>query len=173
MYRHLLALYLYYFLAFIGNLRFLKSPSLINCSSEQNFFFLFYFIQQIVVAVFSFVYGNPIRLINGFDSFGNTCGVKTNEKFSNFPLSGKNMNDKPYLFFLDMKEIRQTLKICVKECPKKTITSTSELYRYYKDTESQYCRYDFNMSLIMNVQQSQSDFFHFLGPCPPLPVYER
>lgn len=83
------------------------------------------------------------------------------------------MNDKPYLFFLDMKELRQTLKICVKECPKKTITSTSELYRYYKDSDSQYCRYDFNMSLLLNVQQSQSDFFHFLGPCPPLPVYER
>lgn len=72
-----------------------------------------------------------------------------------------------------MKEIRQTLKICVKECPKKTITSTSELYRYYQDSDSQYCRYDFNMSLLLNVQQSQADYFHFLGPCPPLPVYER
>lgn len=128
---------------------------------------------QIVVAIFSFVYGNPIRLINGFDSFGNTCGVTKNEKFSNFPLSGKNMNDKPYLFFLDMKELHQTLKICVKQCPKQTITSTSQLYRYYKETDSQFCRYDFNMALLSTGDQSKSDYFHFLGPCPPLPIYER
>lgn len=84
------------------------------------------------------------------------------------------MNDKPYLFFLDMREIRQTLKICVKQCPTKTISSTNELYRYYKDTDSQYCRYDFDMTLLMDVQNDQkSDYFHFLGPCPPLPVYER
>jgi solute carrier family 44 (choline transporter-like protein), member 1 len=136
-----------------------------------NSLFLFFFL-QIVIAIFSFVYGNPVRLINGYDSFGNTCGVKSNDKFANFPLSGLNTIDKPYLFFLDVKELRKTIKICVKQCPTKKIINRNELYQYYQDTNTQYCRYDFNMTLLLEPERSDAKYFDFLGPCPPLPVYE-
>ncbi|XP_058461950.1 choline transporter-like 1 [Malaya genurostris] len=126
----------------------------------------------LVIAVFSFVYGNPLRIINGYDSFGNTCGVESNEKFAHFPLSGLNTLDKPYVFFLDLKELRQTLKICVKECPKKDIGTAMELYRYYEERGSKYCRYDFNMSLLATQEASGPKYFAFAGPCPKFPVYE-
>lgn len=134
--------------------------------------YILFWILLLIIAVFSFVYGNPLRIINGYDSFGNTCGVKNNEKFSQFPLSGMNTEEKPYVFFLDIKELRETLKICVKECPKREITNGAELYRYYEERGSKYCRYDFNMSLLMTSSPMETSYFAFAGPCPKLPVYE-
>lgn len=128
---------------------------------------------QIAVAVFAFVYGDPVRLINGYDSFGNTCGVRTNEKYQNFNLSGRNTLDTPNLFFLDIKELRQTLKICVKKCPNAFLQNKDELYRYYQTTNNQLCRYDFNMSLLADPVPTGLNYFDFLGPCPTFPVYER
>lgn len=128
---------------------------------------------QLVVAVFSFVYGNPLRLINGYDSFGNTCGVAHNQKYSDFAMSGLNTLDKPELFFLDVKELRQTLKICVKSCPDRTMLNRLDLYRYYTDTKSKLCRYDFNMSLLLEDDRPNMKYFDFLGPCPTFPVFER
>lgn len=118
------------------------------------------------------MYGNPLRLINGYDSFGNTCGVENNERYKNFALSGLNTADRPNLFFLDIKELSQTLKICVKECPKRLINNKNELYSYYQDTATSLCRYDFDMSLLVRPDQKNYTFFGFLGPCPPFPVYE-
>lgn len=125
------------------------------------------------MAVFAFVYGDPVRLINGYDSFGNTCGVKANEKFQNFNLSGRNTLDKPYVFFLDISELRQTLKVCVKNCPNQLISNRQDLYSYYKTTQNQLCRYDFNMSLLASPEPTGLNYFDILGPCPKFPVYER
>lgn len=123
--------------------------------------------------MFAFVYGNPVRLINGFDSFGNTCGVKSNEHFADFPLSGISTIDKPYVFFLDIKEWSQTLKICVRKCPNETIGTPAELYKFYQDTNSQLCRYDFDMTSLRMPLPRDMTFFNILGPCPELPVYQR
>lgn len=128
---------------------------------------------QIAIAVFAFVYGNPVRLINGYDSFGNTCGVRSNEHFTDLKLSGQNTIDKPNLFFLDIREWRNTVKICVKQCPTQLLAHQSELYRFYKETDSQLCRYDFNMSLLAQPTPEGMEYFNVLGPCPKLPVYER
>ena len=49
---------------------------------------------QIFIAAFAFVYGNPIRLVNGYDSFGNTCGTDLNDKMGNLTLSGLNTTTK-------------------------------------------------------------------------------
>lgn len=83
-----------------------------------------------------------------------------------------NTLDKPYLFFLDIKELRQSLKICVKECPKKDIANAMELYRYYEERDAKFCRYDFNMSLLTTQEATGPKYFAFAGPCPKLPVYE-
>ena len=127
---------------------------------------------QIVIAIFSFVYGNPLRIINGYDSFGNTCGVSKNDKYTNIELSGMNTEDKPYLFFLDIRELRKTIKICVKECPKQDIIDKTQLYNYYQDKNSKYCRYDFDMTLLQKAETNNMSYFDFLGPCPPFPVYK-
>ena len=50
---------------------------------------------QILVAAFAFVYGNPMRLLSGYDSFGNTCGTEANRKFGSMELSGLDTSEKP------------------------------------------------------------------------------
>lgn len=136
--------------------------------------FILFWLFLIVIAIFSFVYGNPLRVINGYDSFGNTCGVKRNEKFTNFPLSGMNTIDKPQLFYFDFKNPRQSIKICVKECPKRNITDVQELFKYNMETNTKLCRYDFNMDSLLNTNTKNIDeYLNFLGPCPKLPIYEE
>lgn len=127
---------------------------------------------QIVIAIFSFVFGNPLRLINGYDSFGNTCGVKSNEHYQNFPLSGMNTLDKTELFYFDVKELKQSLKICVKTCPKRTLNEPRDLLQYLTETGTQLCKYDYNMQQLDRLSKSDKAF-NTLGPCPSLPVYER
>ncbi len=121
------------------------------------------------------MYGNPQRIINGFDSFGNTCGVKNNEKFRDVAfgnVSGISTSDKPYVFFFDLKEIQQSLKICVKNCPERDLNTVRDLYTYSEETNSKYCRYDFDMNKLQNANTNDELFFHFQGPCPKLPIYE-
>lgn len=129
---------------------------------------IIFFVFQIIVASISFVYGNPKRLINGFDSFGNTCGVKSNQKLINFPLAGISTIDKKYLFFMDVKELQRSLKICVKECPNKKMDTLTDLQNFYKQTGSNLCRYDINLN---NVTMTK-DLHNYIGPCPTLPVYD-
>lgn len=131
-----------------------------------------FWILLLVIAIFSFVFGSPLRIINGYDSYGNTCGVKKNEKYNDFPLSGMNTLDKPYLLFLDMKELRQTLKVCVKKCPERTIGNARELHQYYTTTGNKLCRYDFDMEQLLKPEPRDTKYFDLLGPCPPFPIYE-
>ncbi|KAL7732019.1 hypothetical protein ACLKA6_015782 [Drosophila palustris] len=133
--------------------------------------YILFWLFLIVIAIFSFVYGNPLRLINGYDSFGNTCGVKNNEHFQNFPLSGKNTLDKPDLFYFNIKELKQSLKICVKSCPKRTISEPNDLLRYFTETGTQLCKYDYNMQQLEKMSKTDKTF-NTLGPCPTFPVYE-
>lgn len=129
---------------------------------------------QIVIAIFSFVYGNPLRVINGYDSFGNTCGVKKNEHYPNFPLSGRNTFDTPQLLYFDVQHLKKSLKVCVKECPQKTLLNRDDVYKYYLGTRNHICRYDFNMSILAdNTQGDLNQLFNTLGPCPNFPIYER
>lgn len=128
-----------------------------------------------VIAGFAFVYGNPQRIINGYDSFGNTCGVKSNEKYRDAAygnVSGISTIDKPYVFFFDLKEIQQSLKICVKNCPEKDLNTTQDVYSYYKEKDSKYCRYDFDMNKLQSADKDNEMIFHFTGPCPKLPIYQ-
>ena len=102
--------------------------------------------------------------------------MSSNEKFRDpgIPtnISGISTIDKPYVFFFDLKELQQSLKLCVKECPKRQIDNPKELYKYYKETDSQYCRYDFDMKHLETLSVDDEMAFHFTGPCPKLPIYE-
>ncbi|XP_059062134.1 choline transporter-like 1 [Achroia grisella] len=130
--------------------------------------YVIFWILMIIVAAISFVYGNPQRLINGYDSFGNTCGVKSNQKLINFPLAGLNTIDQKYLFFMDIKELRRSLKICVKQCPNRNMDSLNDIRNFYQETGSNLCRYDINPNNVTTTK----DLHNFIGPCPTLPVYD-
>lgn len=114
------------------------------------------------------MYGNPQRLINGYDSFGNTCGVTSNKKLVNYPLAGISTADKSYLFFMDIKELRRSLKICVKQCPNKKMESLADIQEFYRATGSNLCSYDVNVTTV----PPSKDLHNFVGPCPTLPVYD-
>ncbi|KAL1497270.1 hypothetical protein ABEB36_008263 [Hypothenemus hampei] len=134
-------------------------------------YILFWFL-MVIIAAFSFVYGNPIRIINGYDSFGNTCGTKYNKVMGNVSLSGLDTINRPYLLFFDVKNLKQSVKICVKECPKSTLTTATDVYNAHL-SGNDFCIYNFNYEVeLKNRKNDNGILFAPLGPCPNLPIYE-
>lgn len=85
-----------------------------------------------------------------------------------------NTIDKPELLYFDVKELKKSLKICVKSCPKRTLNQPKELLQYYTETGAQYCKYDYNMAQLDRPGMTKEDkTFNTLGPCPNLPIFER
>ncbi|KAJ1531974.1 hypothetical protein ONE63_000611 [Megalurothrips usitatus] len=137
--------------------------------------FILFWLFMILIAAFAFVYGNPVRLRNGYDSYGNTCGVKNNMKIGDIAFSGLDTSDKPYLFYLDVKNLRQSLQICVKQCPDRNINTLKDLKSFMNRTGSSLCTYEFDLSKLtddnLGVADSTGSYSSSVGPCPPLPVY--
>lgn len=51
---------------------------------------------QIGILVFSLVFGRVSRLLNGFDDYGNTCGVINNHpEFNGEPYTNQDMTGRP------------------------------------------------------------------------------
>ncbi|XP_008197900.1 choline transporter-like 1 [Tribolium castaneum] len=135
--------------------------------------YIAFWLLMVLIAAFSFVYGNPIRIINGYDSFGNICGTKNNRKMSNLEVSGLDTSDKQFLLFYDIKELKQSLKICVKQCPTETLKKVEDIQKYYQKTGVSLCRYDFNYDDFKNKSIANKEILSsYLGPCPALPIYE-
>ncbi|XP_011501769.1 PREDICTED: CTL-like protein 1 [Ceratosolen solmsi marchali] len=132
-------------------------------------FIAFWFL-MILIAAFSFVYGDPIRLVNGYDSFGNTCGVKNNQKFGSMELSGQDTNDKPYLFFMDVANIMQSLKICVKKCPHRSLFNMHDVCNFYEETGSQLCHDKPGSGF--SACKGNGNTKNITGSCPVFPVHE-
>jgi solute carrier family 44 protein 1 (choline transporter-like protein) len=95
---------------------------------------------------------------NADSSFGKAANIDT--------------SDKPYVFFFNLKEIQKSLKICVKQCPSVQLNTSRQLYDYYKQEGTNYCRYDFDMNKLQNTRDDDKLVFHLTGPCPEFPVYE-
>lgn len=91
----------------------------------------------------------------------------------NLELSGVNTLDKPYLLFYDVKELKHSLKICVKECPKRMLSKIEEVNTYYKETGVNLCKYDFDYKYFTNKTIHKDGLSGSFGPCPVLPIYER
>lgn len=73
-----------------------------------------------------------------------------------------------YLFFLDINNITQSLKICVKHCPDKTLKTMEDICIFYKETGSQLC-HDRPGSDFSACNSESSKFKN--GSCPELPVF--
>ncbi|XP_025423200.1 CTL-like protein 1 [Sipha flava] len=134
--------------------------------------FLVFWCLMIFIAVFAFVYGDPLRLINGHDSFGNTCGSSSNSKMGE--LSGLDTTDKKFLYYLDPANIEHSLQICVTQCPDNNILDLDGLQKFYNRTKSALCSYNFDLSNVSyhEAQNRTTIITTSLGPCPPFPIYK-
>lgn len=116
------------------------------------------------------VFGHPKRLTHGYDDFGNICGSQ-NEKIGTLEHSGLDMRQRPYLFYLDIQHIKKSLKICVSKCPDQNINNMNELKKFYLQTNSSLCQYDFKFD---DVYEGKPELLSSaMGPCPVFPVYKR
>lgn len=127
---------------------------------------------QILIAAFALVFGNPKRLIHGYDSFGNICGTE-NEKIGSWELSGLDMRKKPFLFYLDVKNIHNSLKVCVSKCPSRNLKDMKDIIAFYQETNSSLCLYDFEKNFQNYDTVHDNLISNGSGSCPSFPVYER
>lgn len=65
-----------------------------------------HFLLQIFIAAFALVYGDPLRLVNGYDSFGNVCGSSNadmaDHNDSRMSLSGYDTTDRRYIALINI-----------------------------------------------------------------------
>lgn len=45
-----------------------------------------------------------------------------------------------FLFFLDVRNVRNSLQICVKQCPDRNMETILDLKKFYNETGSNLCR---------------------------------
>ena len=73
---------------------------------------------------------------------------------------------------MNVQNLSGALQVCVKECPKRFLTTPQDIDTYYRETGTNLCNYNFNFN---DVRSSSilDGFYSPHGPCPRLPVYER
>lgn len=126
---------------------------------------------MVVLAYFAFTLGDPWRIVNGYDSFGNTCGKKNVQPEGVTSVhSGLDLTDYPYLIYFDptvmlpttvatlvnagsTAPIETTMMRCVKSCPDFNIywptndkTSGAIRMGYYLESQKKgldVCQYGF------------------------------
>lgn len=84
-------------------LRIRWTPRRLLCSDTQ-ILRRWSFTSQIVILVYTLWFGRVQRLLNGFDDYGNTCGVNnSDEELRDIPYANLDMIDKPLVtFFLTL-----------------------------------------------------------------------
>ncbi|XP_075364441.1 choline transporter-like protein 3 isoform X2 [Mycteria americana] len=130
-------------------------------------FFLFW-AGLMFITGYAVMAGATERLVLGYDSFGNICGRK-NTPVKGAPLSGQDMTNKKYVFFLNSCSLEmQSLKIssvslCVSSCPQEQLNSLEDLQSFARNNGSCLCVYNLNISsYTLNPMAAEL--------CPPLPV---
>lgn len=112
--------------------------------------------------------GAASRLISGYDSYGNTCG-RNNTKIDGVPLSGRDMKDNKYVFFLDpcnLDLINRRIKsiaLCVSKCPTAELKTHSDLKQFALNNGSHLCSYDISPTRYTSHSERTTK-------CPKLPV---
>lgn len=135
--------------------------------------------------VWSFYQGNPSRLIQGYDSFGNICGQK-NKRIPGVSWSGMDMRHCPYVFHMNPMNTSYSLKVCVQKCAETNITYDADLVLFYQRSGSELKRYDYDLSEkdparkfypkippyeIANRRKLDED--RGFGPLPKMPVFKQ
>uniref|UniRef100_A0A1A7ZGE1 Choline transporter-like protein n=1 Tax=Nothobranchius furzeri TaxID=105023 RepID=A0A1A7ZGE1_NOTFU len=117
---------------------------------------------------FAIATGGASRLIYGYDSYGNTCG-RNNTKIEGVPLSGADMTEKKYVFFLDpcnLDLINRKIKsiaLCVSQCPAAELKTYYDVKDFALNNGSNLCSYEITPTRYPTSPDR-------LTKCPKLPV---
>lgn len=123
--------------------------------------FLAFLVGWGVVAVFAFIHGDPERLINPTDSYGNICGTG-------------NFTSKKYLFYFDMTRCASssilltgcpTPQVCISSCPKYNFAALDPTMDLTKYQSSLICKY--NVDLTKTYSNSELRNLAEIGDCAP------
>lgn len=96
---------------------------------------------------FTIATGGASRIISGYDSYGNICG-QNNSKIEGVELSGRNMRENKYVFFLDpcnLDIINRKIKsiaLCVSKCPATELKTLYDVKQFALNNGSELCTYD-------------------------------
>ncbi|XP_050737491.1 choline transporter-like 1 [Eriocheir sinensis] len=142
-------------------------------------FFLF-LVLMIFIAAFALVFGDPLRVVNGYDSFGNVCGSDNDDMKMHqealIVFSGLDVTDYRYVLFFDVNDLDASLKTCVKKCPDQTLYTLQDIHDFYNRTGSKLCRYDYDKydEDVKWVDELRPSFnaSMLLDLCPKLPIFQ-
>ncbi|KAM9314070.1 choline transporter-like protein 1 [Pholidichthys leucotaenia] len=130
--------------------------------------FILFCIGMACICGYPIATGGASRIVSGYDSYGNTCGKK-NTELPGVPLSGKDMTENKFVFFLDPcnldlinRKIR-SIALCVSQCPTAELKTYADLKKFALNNGSHLCSYDISPTKY----PSHSERF---TKCPQLPV---
>ncbi|XP_057700662.1 choline transporter-like protein 1 [Corythoichthys intestinalis] len=130
--------------------------------------FTLFCIGMVCICGFTIATGAASRLISGYDSYGNICG-HNNTKIQDVELSGRNMLENKYVFFLDPCNIdiinrkMKSIALCVTKCPATELKTYYDLKQFAQNNGSALCTYDISPGRY----PGHSERF---TKCPKLPV---
>lgn len=107
-----------------------------------------FLIVSFVICLYSFHNGHPQRYANGFDSYGNTCGIKNKFKHeAGSSLSGQDHTNRTLSFWLHQANFSVSPQLCIKTCPDENLMTLEDLLDFYHRTGTSLCRYDINIDV--------------------------
>ncbi|CAJ1052265.1 choline transporter-like protein 1 [Xyrichtys novacula] len=130
--------------------------------------FILFCIGMACICGFPIATGGASRLLSGYDSYGNTCGRK-NAPIEGVTLSGKDMTENKYVFFLDpcnfdlLNRKIKSIALCVSKCPNSELKTYGDIKQFALNNGSELCSYDVSPTRY----PSHSERF---TKCPKLPV---
>uniref|UniRef100_A0A665UWF0 Choline transporter-like protein n=1 Tax=Echeneis naucrates TaxID=173247 RepID=A0A665UWF0_ECHNA len=120
--------------------------------------------------------GAASRLISGYDSYGNTCGQK-NDKIEGVPLSGRDMTENKYVFFLDPCKLDiinrkiDSIALCVSKCPATELQTYSEIKKFAQNNGEKRKRFfRKKMALVYDLFALCSKAIPLLHRCVPVDI---
>ncbi|KAK7929649.1 hypothetical protein WMY93_006044 [Mugilogobius chulae] len=128
-------------------------------------FFLLFCLGMLCICGFPIATGAASRLLYGYDSYGNTCGQK-NTKIDGVELSGRDMTDNKYVFFLEpckfdlINRKIKSIALCVSQCPSTQLQDLYAVKEFALQNGSNLCIYDITPTRYPSYPEK----------CPKLPV---
>uniref|UniRef100_A0A3Q3W4Z4 Choline transporter-like protein n=1 Tax=Mola mola TaxID=94237 RepID=A0A3Q3W4Z4_MOLML len=141
--------------------------------------FALFCIGMACICGFPIATGAASRLISGYDSYGNTCG-RNNDKIEGVPLSGQDMRENKYVFFLDpcnLDIINRKIKsiaLCVSKCPEGKLTTYDDVKQFALHNGSHLCSYDISPTRYPSHSERSTKCPKLpVPPSKPVPVFHR
>lgn len=137
------------------------------------FLMIFFAFITLGISIFGFINGEPQRYVRGYDSYGNICGLQNDLK-QDLPLSGKDLTNRRYVFWMNPSNFTFSPHICVEACPDVDLENPQDLLGFYRRTNISLCRYDIDIESYSRETSSSAPTRKFSdrgwGLCPKLPI---